>query len=962
MATAPTGILLRHLRGLTAARAAEGLLDGQLLERFTRGHEDAAFAALVRRHGPLVLGVCRRVLHDMHDAEDAFQATFLVLAQKARSIAKRESLGSWLYKVAYRVAVRARGQEAARHIREKQASAKPSPDPLAEITGRELLTALDGELQQLPERYRAPLVLHYLQGEAHHLVARRLGWSLRTLRRRLAQGRECLRARLERRHLGLPAALLLAGLGAGAKAAPVPAPLAAATVRTAARALTDSAGEVTASAVAELAAGTLGAMRASKLPWLAAVLLAAACSAAAGWLVYQGGRLPAAAAAEAHPPAQAQKLPAAAAKRPARPGKPDERPSMTLTGRVLDAAGKPLAGTRVTVLSRLGVRLSSWENWAWHRTEVLGRASAGKDGRYRLTVPATAVVPCRQVRVVAASPGHGLGWQWVDPAARTATADIRLTPQQIVRGRLVDLQGQPAAGVKVRVAAVTRKAIRGRGGDYLPVPAGGLPGGIEAAATDARGYFTLAGFGPGLKLELHLRAERFANQDDIEIDSDVKKQAENFRLVLLPPRVVNGRVTYADTGKPVAGAAVEVYTWGAGTASGKTDPAGRYLLHTQPESKLGRQFNTRLVAVTVRPPRGEPYLIAHKGFQWPQGAVLRQTVDLALARGVVVRGKVTEARSGRPVARAFVGYNDKWAERVAAGSDGTYRIVIPPGKGQLQITCPTPDYIPEVLGSAGGVPGKPVGDPVYYHAVVELDVKLAEGKREVPVTVHRGVTVKGRLVGPDGKRVKSAVIFVAAHRPPYEKTMSPIYVTGGRFEIPGCDPANTYRLTFLEHPHAVGLVMGVESVKGSGQLWLRELLGNKGRLGAVAHISAAEAARKPVTVRMAPCGSVRLRFRDAAGKPVAKYTPWLQLVVTPGPTIYEALERKTLAAEVVTLAGRYAEPTDPHTDAKGFLTYDGLIPGAIYRVKKTRQEPRNEVLKDFTAQPGKTTEVDVVVK
>jgi len=179
-----------------------------LLERFIRRCEEPAFEALLKRHGPMVLGVCQRMLHHRQDAEDACQATFLVLARKAASIGKRASVGSWLYKVAYHVAVRARKQAAAQRKREGSAPPRTAADPLAEVTGRELLTLLDAELQNLPERYRAPLVHCYLEGQTRDEAARQLGCSESTVNRRLEQGKDQLRKRLARRGLTLPAALL----------------------------------------------------------------------------------------------------------------------------------------------------------------------------------------------------------------------------------------------------------------------------------------------------------------------------------------------------------------------------------------------------------------------------------------------------------------------------------------------------------------------------------------------------------------------------------------------------------------------------------------------------------------------------------------------------------------------------------------------------------------------------------
>src|SRR5262249_39899641 len=152
--------------------------------------------------------VCRRVLLDPHAAEDAFQATFLVLVRKAASLDDRALLGSWLYGVAHRVAVRARADGVRRQQREARAAARHPADPLAEVTARDLCAALADELQRLSDRFRLPLLLCYLEGKTRDEAAQKLGWSLGTLKRRLEQARDLLRARLTRRGLSFPAVLL----------------------------------------------------------------------------------------------------------------------------------------------------------------------------------------------------------------------------------------------------------------------------------------------------------------------------------------------------------------------------------------------------------------------------------------------------------------------------------------------------------------------------------------------------------------------------------------------------------------------------------------------------------------------------------------------------------------------------------------------------------------------------------
>jgi RNA polymerase sigma factor (sigma-70 family) len=193
-----------RLRRLAGWSALADRTDRQLLETFAETGDEAAFTALVRRHGPLVLGVTRRVLGNIQDAEDAFQATFLVLARKAGGVAWQDSVRNWLHGVAYRVAHKLRTQKAKRAAKERQAHSEPSTPS---DTWHELRGVLDEELQRLPAKYRAPLILCYLEGKTRDEAAEELGWSPGSVKGRLERGREMLRQRLCRRGLTLPAAL-----------------------------------------------------------------------------------------------------------------------------------------------------------------------------------------------------------------------------------------------------------------------------------------------------------------------------------------------------------------------------------------------------------------------------------------------------------------------------------------------------------------------------------------------------------------------------------------------------------------------------------------------------------------------------------------------------------------------------------------------------------------------------------
>jgi RNA polymerase sigma factor (sigma-70 family) len=188
-------------------KTVEQTVDAKLLARFVRRNDQLAFEELVRRHGPMVMGVCRRVLHNPHDAEDAFQATFLVLAQKSARIRSPELLGNWLYGVAYRIARKARKSQGSQlpMTHEEPATKQLGPD----VALREVQTIIDEEMHRLPDRDRLLLTLCYFQGLTHIQVARQLGWPLGSVSRRLTKAQERLRVRLRRRGLTLSIGFLL---------------------------------------------------------------------------------------------------------------------------------------------------------------------------------------------------------------------------------------------------------------------------------------------------------------------------------------------------------------------------------------------------------------------------------------------------------------------------------------------------------------------------------------------------------------------------------------------------------------------------------------------------------------------------------------------------------------------------------------------------------------------------------
>ncbi|HKB37075.1 MAG TPA: sigma-70 family RNA polymerase sigma factor, partial [Gemmataceae bacterium] len=313
MASGQLASILGRLRRAVGLAGEGNRADGLLLERFARHGDEAAFTLLVQKHGAMVLGVCERVLGDVHEAEDAFQATFLILARKALAIRKSASVGSWLHGVALRVARKMKAAAARHRLHERQVEVVAEDDPPADAARRELRPLLDEELGRLPESYRAPLVLCYLEGKTNAEAARELGWPRGTVSGRLARARDLLRGRLQRRGITLSSGLLVALLTECARAVPIA--LVGSTVKAAAvfaAGNAAAAGAISPPAAAA-AEGVMQAMLVTKMKFATAVLLVVgAFGTGAGVLAQRAG------------PGR-QTVPADPAARPA-PEQPDPSP------------------------------------------------------------------------------------------------------------------------------------------------------------------------------------------------------------------------------------------------------------------------------------------------------------------------------------------------------------------------------------------------------------------------------------------------------------------------------------------------------------------------------------------------------------------------------------------------------------------------------------------------------------
>jgi RNA polymerase sigma factor (sigma-70 family) len=948
MANTQAKLVLRHIRDLVGIESTSPLSDQQLLQRFGAQRDQAAFEALVRRHGSLVAGVCRRVLGNLHDAEDAFQATFLVLARKAASIRQSESVGGWLYRVAYHVAVQARARASSRQRHEQQAGKSLVVDPLTEVTGRELVSILDEELQRLPERYQAPLVLCHLEGHTRDEAAQRLGWSLGTFKRRLEQARAILRGRLARRGLTLAAALTAAGIGQSAPASVLPAVFIASTVRGVLRAC-QSGGGVSES-VTTLADGALKALLLPQPRFVAAGILLLAGAMALGLGLFtrpaSAGRQPGDTAA------LTSELPDGKEGAKNEPVKPVDRKELSVSGRVLDADGKPVAKADVALVGGIKSPLRGERELRWPK--FLAQARTDAEGRFRLTIPGRSRAAFWARSVVARAPGHALGQAHLEQEGKQGEVTVRLNREQAVHGRLVDLQGQPAAGVKVHVVAVSsRLSPKQLLGADLHEPPKDQPAWPAPVTTDAQGRFVLHGLRPDWDITIAVRDERLAQQE-LTLKAQDKGKAEEVTLALAPVRFVEGTVTYEDTGKPVKGARVMVLAAKEPFGSipresyWRTDAKG----HFRALPHMGNYYR-----VIAYPPAGEPYLMHRREFPWPKTAVVKHAVHLKLVRGVVIRGTVTDASSGKPIAGAPVHFepsydnnpfyrNDvhpffrSWEPNLLSGPDGKFALTVLPGPGQLLVNGPTLDYLhTEILSNK--LYGMSVHPQRRHYAdgIVELNSKPGIDPPPVAVELRRGVTVSGQLLTPEGKDVASAQLLCQSHIP-YGHDLHqvmPLPAGKGKFELPGYDPDHPLPVYFLDAEH---------------------------QLGAMVKFSAKDASGKAV-VKLQPCGSATARFLDAKGKPLANLLTFVDMALNEGASSFDEQTTEKIVADVGS-----QENLDPRrygqlrTDAQGRITWPTLIPGARFFVIVRTPKGRDVIAhKGFRVEAGKTRDLkEITVK
>jgi hypothetical protein len=582
---------------------------------------------------------------------------------------------------------------------------------------------------------------------------------------------------------------------------------------------------------------------------------------------------------------------------------------------------------------------------------VLGAGQTDDQGNFAVNAARTTTSKYASVDVLAGCTGFGFSWQSLDPDAESPEVTLRLGPERILRGHLVDVQGQPAAKVKLRVVAVEyvdqkdraarldvlKRELQGmpdKSHKYVPPKnawvqldnaAAAIPHLSAGIVTDANGQFAVRGLAPDCPVALDVSSDSHAMQTLTLPDSSKPEEAESVTRVLEPARVVQGRVTYADTGKPAAN--VEVQSWGKSHV--RTDANGRFRLMAMCGPVDSGEECGILIAYS---PEGEPYCNAERVFKWSKGAV-KHSIDIALLRGVLVRGKVTDEKTGQPIPGAHVQYfiqQDKLPAEEAVpnnfvngrdmtetGPDGTFRIACRAAPGYLLIQGPDADY---VLRENGGYNrlylGKHGGQPWHSHGFVALDATPGAEPFDVTVTLRKGITIQGEVAGPEGKPVEDLHVFCRLEG----FSTHPTKVRGQRFELHGCDPAKPVTTFFLD----------------AANEW-----------GATAQLSPKDR-DKPVRVQLNPLGSARVRFVNKEGKPRVNFYPGLNLVAAP--------KQGDLLAQTLLIASPFRK-VGPHSDDEGYCTLTDLIPGATYQFGYA------DIETTFTAESGKVVKVpDVIVQ
>jgi RNA polymerase sigma factor (sigma-70 family) len=964
MASAALGSAFRHLRDLFGVGTATGLLDGQLLARFSDTNDAVAFEALVARHGPMVLATCRAVLKSEHDIEDAFQTTFLVLARKAHSIRGGDALGGWLHRVAFRAAVQANVEAKKRRRKEAEASAMApysSSRPDHEFH-HDLRPIVHQEIDRLPESQRLPVVLCDLEGLTYDEAADRLRLTVPTLRCRLAKGRQRLKSRLKSRGFAAPAVGAVLATE-GTKAA-VPLVLLRSTV------LAATSGGAS-SGVALLTQALLREMLMTKIKLTATAALAAIALASAGVIASAGSRPDDAKAAMKPKDTVGEAI----REKPA-PHAPVEM--IEIKGRVLAPDGKPVAGAALTTLyvdtDALNIETSTSP---WPKT------TSGSDGRFSIRLPRPKLDASIERYIagepwlIASAPGYGAGWCERGLSAKQPPEQVVTLVEEgpSIEGRIVDLEGRPVVGAGVKttwiwydgkgnLAGWIAKARNGAAGNLwqglqrLTTEAlGHKPGRAPrerliplATTTDANGRFKLTGVGRDRIAELIISGPAIAttqtyvfSRSEAEIRSVDKGMmhrepfivhAPQFQLALAPGIRVQGTIRDKDSSRPIVGLEIQAAVFDEHSRiptpgiEAKTDSDGSYRVDGLAKAAAYQLF--------IKNAKGQPYANATVKVPARSPGLEPVTFDIAMKRGVFVRGKAIDRQTGRsmrgtvnyyafadnPNVRDYAGFSESHDPYAPLDEQGRYEVVALPGRGIIAVRDEMDQYRPasgyeKIAGydakhqSFNTLPETIIPG---FHAIIAevvVDPKAESMSLDLQADSGKGAVIE--VVGPDGAPISETNAKGVGEL----FQTSPVPQPSSSFEVHALDPSKPRRVVVMQ-----------ERLKLIGTTLLK---GNE---------------TGPVTIKLQPWGSVAGRIVDDEGRPrKAMFIGSPDGNQNKHPETYDILPGSDWNSGV-------------RVGDDGRFLIEGLVPGLKYSANaRTGFEAFSDLFLDLTVAPGEAKDL-----
>lgn len=939
--------------------------DAELLTRYADERNEAAFAELVRRHSGMVNGVARRLLATEQDAEDVCQAVFLLLSRKAACLG-RSSVAGWLCRAARLTALNARKARSRRN--RKEASAPPPQSncaaPLDQMTANELVAVLDEELARLPDRYRGPLVLCYLEGLPRDEAARCLGVSTPTLNVQIDRGKDRLQTLLSKRGLGIGVALL----------ATLVAPVAGvAQQRIVELVLRAAAGGAVPPAIAALLQGGIAVTKVKLIVALMLVAGVLAIVSAAGF----GAR----AAGAAAPAVQKQtQEPRPAPQGPTPPNRvavnargtpPAEgAKALTVQGRVLGPDGKPRASAQLWLVGEA------------EKPTRLG--TTGRDGRFSVTIPGKRTDNGWSSYLAARAGDAGTDFLTLATWRTGEAVEFRLVKDQVIRGQVVNTEGKPIPGVQVypeEINAHIDNTLDTFLAAYLRILAGGKGEAVRkgmrpgrgapfGTTTDAAGRFTLHGIGAERTARLHLHGGAIADTTvwianragfqperynkafrDFYITANQRKDqpwmsywmlsGPDVKVVATAEKIIGGVVKDADTGKGLPGLVVRL-TGDSNSGmtpyhlKAKTDREGRY------EIRGARKAQSYTLQVASDPATG--YMPTQRGADDTTGYQPVVT-DLVVKKGVIITGKLIDRATGRPVrgwaAAAVLKGNPfakdytpisgaspiAFAPQEATDADGNFRIVSIPGPVLLMGGTDMRQRNPlEALKFAGAAADPRY--PQYFSAGADgfgpqyLGLGGQAGFLGGNCNFCKVLDIKKgvRLVEQDILLERDAVVTVslqdAGGRPltgTWADGLSPRFLPYGAVRIEkdtcpvyGLKPGKSRLVVFCNPARKLA---GTLRLKGD----------EKG----------------PLVAKLGPAGALEGRLIDSSGKPLAGVE-------------VEVRYRDGEAAEIEWAVHGYKPPV---TDAAGRFTLDAVVPGLKLELGFRRGERRLT----YEGKPGPAT-------